>query len=90
MEGDPANPFNTINIDPTNAIEHPPLITKETWIKANVALIEEIRVNNWLKQLLDVLVGDIVTGDYIGFAVSTQANQPTPRKRGKKKSKKKC
>ncbi|QBD78639.1 hypothetical protein EPA93_22660 [Ktedonosporobacter rubrisoli] len=67
-EDDPINPFNAINIDSTNAIEHPPLITKEVWIMANVGLIKEMGVNNWLKQLLDVLVGDIVTGDHLGFS----------------------
>jgi hypothetical protein len=88
-ESDPINPFNAINIDPENAIEHPPLITKEKWIKANTALIKEMRVNNWLKQLLDILVGDIVTGSHIDLAVSTQANQPTHQRQRKKKSKKK-
>jgi hypothetical protein len=50
-----ANPFYAINIYPGLCMEHKPAVSKETWIKANSRMIDEIGKENWLKGLLYTL-----------------------------------
>jgi Recombinase len=85
------NPFSAINIHQTNDLEHPPLITRELWIEANIALIKEMGAEKWLKQLLDVLVGDFVASENVTFTERSQIKASDYQKniRGKKKRKKK-
>ena len=53
---------------PLFAAEHPPLIGREMWVEVNVTQIRNMGVEGWLRQLLDVLGGDIVTAEDVGFA----------------------
>jgi hypothetical protein len=90
----PINPFQAINIDPLFAIEHPPLIEWEMWVDANVMHIRDMGTEGWLRQLLDVLGGDIVTAEevelsppsiHFGYGGPVRTH---PQHRGKKKQKK--
>jgi hypothetical protein len=64
----PINPSQAVNIDPLFAVEHPPLIGREMWVDVNIMHIRNMGVEEWLRQLLDVLGGDIVTTEEVGFA----------------------
>jgi hypothetical protein len=64
----PINPSRAVNIDPLFAAEHPPLIEREMWVDVNVMQIRNMGAEGWLRQLLDVLNGDIVTAEEVGFA----------------------
>jgi hypothetical protein len=64
------------------------------WVQANASLMREMGSSRWLRQLLDVLDGDIVTAQEVGFA---PPDAPHPnvlpgganaQRRGKKKRKK--
>jgi hypothetical protein len=90
----PINPFQAVNIDPLFAAEHPPLIEREMWVDANVMHIRDMGAEGWLRQLLDVLGGDIVTAEEVelsppsiqfGYSGPLRAH---PQRRGKKKQKK--
>jgi hypothetical protein len=54
------NPYNVINIDPRFAVDHPPILPRDTWIGANAKLIPQLGVEQWLKTFLDILEGDIL------------------------------
>jgi len=64
----PINPSQAVNIDPLFAAEHPPLIGREMWVDVNVMQIRNMGAEGWLRQLLDVLNGDIVTAEEVGLA----------------------
>jgi hypothetical protein len=64
----PISPSQAVNIDPLFAAAHPPLIEREMWVDVNVAHIRNMGAEGWLRQLLDVLGGDIVTAGEVGFA----------------------
>jgi hypothetical protein len=64
----PINPSQAVNIDPLFAAEHPPLIEREMWVDVNVLQIRNMGAEEWLRLLLDVLNGDIVTAEEVGFA----------------------
>lgn len=49
------NPTLTINISDRLQGEHPPLVTRKEWVKANVKLIDELEATAWLWLLLEVL-----------------------------------
>ena len=90
----PINPFQAVNIDPLFAIEHPPLIEREMWVDVNTKQIRNMGAEGWLRQLLDVLDGDIVTAQEVGFAPSGStfgygsSGGAHAQRRGKKKRKK--
>ena len=90
----PINPFQAINIDPLFATRHPPLIEREMWVDANVTHIRDMGTEGWLRQLLDVLGGDIVTAEEVGLAQQGThfgyggPARAHPQHRGKKKQKK--
>jgi hypothetical protein len=52
------NPFYAVTIHPDLEGEHEPIITKQRWIQANARLIDEMGVDQWLRQLLAVLEGN--------------------------------
>ena len=52
------DPYYAINVDPTIASEHQPIVSKAQWLKANVQLIEELGSKQWLVYLLSILEGD--------------------------------
>lgn len=90
----PINPFQATNIDPLFATRHPALIERQMWVDANVMHIRDMGAEGWLRQLLDVLDGDIVTAEevdlsppsiHLGYGVPASAH---PQHRGKKKQKK--
>jgi len=62
------NPYHAITIDPMFALEHPPVWPKEQWIQGNVMLIPQLGTEKWLRLLLDVLEGDLVTADDMRLA----------------------
>ena len=62
------NPSQAVNIDPLFAAAHPPLIEREMWVEVNVMQIRNMGAEAWLRQLLDVLNGDIVTAEEVGLA----------------------
>lgn len=64
----PINPFQAVTIDPLFATPHPPLIEREMWIDVNLKQMRNIGVEEWLRQLLDVLGGDVVTAGEVGLA----------------------
>jgi len=87
------NPYQAVNIDPLFAVEHPPLIEREMWVDVNVMHIRNMGTEGWLRQLLDVLNGDIVTAEEVGFAppgstfgYRVPARSPA-RRRGKQRRK---
>jgi hypothetical protein len=90
----PINPSQAVNIDPMFAAEHPPLIERDMWVDVNVKHIRNMEAEGWLRQLLDVLNGDIVTAEEVGlappggtFGYGAPGRSNTQR-RGKKKRKK--
>lgn len=97
LEGKPCaqsqliSPSRAINIDPLFASAHPPLVQQQMWIDVNAKQIRSMRIEGWLEQLLEVLGGDIVTAEEIGFAPPRDAfGSPPPhkaqsRRRGKRK-----
>lgn len=90
----PINPSQAVNIDPLFAAEHPPLIGREMWVDVNVMQIRNMGTEGWLRQLLDVLNGDIVTAEEVGFAPPGDTfgygvpGRSNAQRRGKKKRKK--
>jgi len=64
----PIDPSHAVNIDPMFAVEHPPLIGREMWVDVNVMHIRNMGAESWLRQRLNVLDGDIVTAEEVGFA----------------------
>jgi hypothetical protein len=56
------NPFFAVTCAETLCIPHPPLVTKEQWIQANRALMNQMGVEPWLRQLLEVLETGGATG----------------------------
>jgi hypothetical protein len=91
---EPINPSQAVNIDPIFAAEHPPLIEREMWVDVNVKQIHNMGTEGWLRRLLDVLNGDIVTAEEVGLAPPGGAfgygapGRSKPQRRGKKKRKK--
>ncbi len=90
----PINPYQAVNIDPLFAAEHPPLIERERWVEANVMHIRDMGAEGWLRQLLDILNGDIVTAEEVGLAPPGGhfgyggPGRSHSQRRGKKKQKK--
>jgi hypothetical protein len=90
----PINPYQTVNIDPLFATEHPALIERDMWIDVNVMQLGNMGPEVWLRQLLDVLDGDIVTAEEVGFAPPGgtfgygTSGRSHPQRRRKKKRKK--
>lgn len=82
------SPFNAINIDPMFAVAHPPILDKERWIQANVMLLPQLGIKQWLEQLLNVLEGDIVTAENIGLTTPSKVSQTRLHKYKHKKRKK--
>ena len=83
-----------MNIDPLFATPHPALIEREMWVDANDMHIRDMGAEGWLRQLLDVLSGDIVTAEevelsppsiHFGYGGPPRAH---PHSREKKKQKK--
>ena len=56
------NPFYAVTCAETLCIPHPPLVTKEQWIQANTALMNQMGVEPWLRRLLEVLETGEATG----------------------------
>jgi hypothetical protein len=56
------NPIYAIEIAPTLAFEHEPMITEEEWIQANLRLLSEIGPEGYLRTLLNVLKGGYIAG----------------------------
>ena len=90
----PINPFQAVTIDPVFAAGHPPLIERDMWVDVNVMQIRNMGAEGWLRQLLDVLNGDIATAEVVGFAppggtfgYGVPGRSPAQRQ-GKKKRKK--
>ncbi|MFF9053480.1 hypothetical protein ACF09Z_20315 [Streptomyces erythrochromogenes] len=54
------NPFNAIEIDPSLAVPHEPMITEDQWVQVGVRLIEEHGAELALRALLRTLQGDYV------------------------------
>ena len=55
------NPFSAINIAPVLAQPHPPLISEQEWITANIKLIEDLGPEAYLHNLLSILKGNYPT-----------------------------
>ena len=90
----PINPSQAVNIDPLFEASHPPLIDREMWVEVNVMQIRNMGTEGWLRQLLNVLGGDIVTAEELGFAPPggtfgyAVPGRSNAQRRGKKKRKK--
>ena len=88
------NPSQAVNIDPLFAIERLPLIERDMWVDVNVMQIRNMGAEGWLRQLLDVLNGDIVTAEEVGLAPPGgmfgygAPGRSNAQRRGKKKRKK--
>ena len=70
-EDERVKPYQAIEIDPLFATEHPLILERAMWIEVNAMQIRSMGVQGWLKQLLDVLDGDIVTAQEVGFTAPT-------------------
>jgi hypothetical protein len=57
------NPFYAIDIDPSLALPHEPLISEEEWIAANLRMIADIGPESFLRTLLHILKGGYLAGD---------------------------
>ena len=90
----PIDPSQAINVDPVFAAEHPPLIERDVWVDVNVMQIRNMGAQGWLRRLLDVLNGDIVTAEEVGLAPPGgmfgygAPGRSNAQRRGKKKRKK--
>ena len=90
----PINPSQAVNIDPLFAAGHPPLIGREMWVDVNAMQIRTMGTEGWLRQLLEVLTGDIVTAEEVGLAPPGGTfgygvpGRSNAQRRGKKKRKK--
>src|SRR5258707_11805983 len=62
------NPFYAITVATQLTQEHEPPMGEAEWVQANASLMREMGSERWLRQLLDVLNGDIVTAEEVGFA----------------------
>jgi len=88
------NPFYAITVAPQLTEEHEPPMSEAEWVQANASLMGEMGAERWLRQLLDVLNGDIVTAEEVGFAPPGGTfgygapGRPHPQRRGKKQRKK--
>ena len=88
------NPFYAITVAPHLTEEHEPAMNEAEWVQANASLLREMRAASWLRQLLDVLNGDIVTAEEVGFAPPGGTfgygvpGRSHPQRRRKKKRKK--
>lgn len=91
------NPFHAVNIDPMFAAEHPSLIGRDMWMEVNVMQIRNMGAERWLRQLLDVLNGDVVVAEEVGFVPPSGRGGPfgyqppnryNVQRRGKQKRKK--
>jgi len=56
-----SNPFYAIQVDESMCVPHETLISEEDWIKSAVKLVEEIGVEEYMKNLLENLKGNYVT-----------------------------
>ncbi len=91
------NPYNVVNIDPRFAVEHAPIVPRDTWVGANAKLIPQLGVEQWLGTFLDILDGDILGSSEFGPNVPygyAPAGYQSPRKHsfpqgGKRRNKKK-
>ena len=90
----PIEPSQAVNIDPLFAAAHPPLIEREMWVDVNVRQIRNMGAEGRLRRRLDVLSGDIVTAEEVGFAPPggtfgySAPGRSHLQRRGKKKRKK--
>ncbi|CAL9404773.1 hypothetical protein SUDANB58_01521 [Streptomyces sp. enrichment culture] len=57
------NPFNAIEIHPSLAVPHEPLVSEDDWVRMMVKQIEEQGAEHTLRVLLHVLKGDYVGAD---------------------------
>ena len=81
------NPCHAVNIAPIFRETHEPMVSQEMWMQSNVRLIQEMGINSWLMQLLDILEGDFVTNDEI-VPPSFPGKRSRKSKRGKLRRKK--
>ena len=88
------NPFYAITIAQSLTEEHDPAMSEAEWVQANASLMREMGSERWLRQLLDVLGGDIVTAGEVGFAPPggpfgySVPGKSKPQRRAKKRRKK--
>ena len=83
------NPFYAITVAPQLTQEREPSMGEAEWVQANASLMREMGSELWLRQLLDVLNGDMVTAGEVGLAPpGGTPGRSKPRRRGKKKRKK--
>lgn len=57
------NPFNAIEIDPSLAVPHEPIVSEDEWVRIGVRLIEEHGAEFALRALLRTLKGDYLGAD---------------------------
>ncbi|WP_254705538.1 hypothetical protein [Streptomyces vilmorinianum] len=70
------NPFNAIEIDPSLAVPHEPVVSEDEWVQVGVRLIEEHGAELALRALLRTLKGDYVgaeQGSPFGYHYPDQA-----------------
>jgi len=83
------NPCHAVNIAPIFAQEHAPAWSQEEWVQLNVPSIQEMGVEPWLAQLLDILEGDYITNEEIVFRQPlSPGKSPRGGKQGKLRRKK--
>ena len=62
------NPFYAITVASQLTDEHEPPMCETEWVQANASLMREMGSEWWLRRLLDVLGGNIVTAEEVGLA----------------------
>ncbi|WP_424214097.1 hypothetical protein ACN20G_19605 [Streptomyces sp. BI20] len=68
-----ANPFNAIEIHPSLAVPHDPMVSEEQWVRGMVKSIEEHGAEHMLRIMLHSL-----KGEYIGAAEGTPYGYQNP------------
>ena len=56
-----ADPYEAIMVAPALCMEHPPLVTADVWVAANVQGLNDQLAADWLANLLAVLKGAYAT-----------------------------
>ena len=55
------NPFYAIEIEPSLAEPHEPLVSEDQWVAANIKVLEDIGAEAYFRSLLSVLKGNFPT-----------------------------
>ncbi len=91
------NPFYVVTVADRFTTAHDSPMSEAEWVQANASLMKHIGAEKWLRQLLDVLNGYVVTAEEVDLAPPPGGDGPfgyqtygryNVQRRGKQKRKK--